>query len=97
MFVCLFVLSSEQNMSHPSHKELKKFKTKKKLLREVRVSDSSSYLESTVQKAFSAYIAVPCNNMGKVKRGITASAGVTRIHLSFVPSGKKAKIATQQT
>ena len=97
LFVCLFVLSSEQNMSHPSHKKFKKLKIKKKLLREGRVSEGSSYRESTVQKAFSPYIAVSCNNIGKVKCGITASAGVTRIHPSFFPSGKKAKIATQQT
>ena len=43
LFVCLFVLSSEQNMSHPSHKKMKK-----KLLREVRVSEGSSYRESAV-------------------------------------------------
>ena len=84
-------------MSHLSYKKLKKLKIKKKLLREGRVIDGSSYRESTVQKAFSRYIAVSCNNIGKVKCGITASAGVTRIHLSFFPSGKKAKIATQQT
>ena len=84
-------------MSHLSYKKLKKLKIKKKLLREGRVSEGSSYRESTVHKAFSPYIAVSCNNIGKVKCGITASAGVTRIHLSFFPSGKKAKIATQQT
>ena len=78
-------------MSHLSYKKLKKLKIKKMLLREGRVSEGSSYRESTVQKAFSPYIAVSCNNIGKVKCGITASAGVTRIHLSFFSKRQKSQ------